>query len=65
MYTICSELGIYMYQTGNLTINLSSYYGLVDAKIRASENYLPVQKKFVIKGDHLILIVGLWFLKIQ
>ena len=26
--------------------NLSSYCGLVDAKIRASDKYLPVQKMF-------------------
>ena len=42
MYTTCSELGIFMYLTGDSMDNLLSYCGLVDAKIRASDNYLPV-----------------------
>ena len=36
------ELGIFMYWTCNSMNNLSSYCGLVDAKIRASDKYLPV-----------------------
>ena len=36
------ELGIFMYRTGNSVNNLSSYCGLVDAKIRASDKDLPV-----------------------
>ena len=36
------ELGIFMYWTCNSMNNLSSYYGLVDAKIRASDKDLPV-----------------------
>ena len=36
------ELGIFMYWTCNLMSNLSSYCGLVDAKIRASDKDLPV-----------------------
>ena len=36
------ELGIFMYLTCNSMNNLSSYCGLVDAKIRASEKDLPV-----------------------
>ena len=35
MFSSCSELGIFMY-------NLSSYCGLVDAKIRASDKDLSV-----------------------
>ena len=42
MYTTCSELVIFMYWTGNSMNNLSSYCGLVDAKIRASDKDLPV-----------------------
>ena len=36
------ELGIFMYSTCNSMNNLSSYCGLVDAKIRASDKDLPV-----------------------
>ena len=36
------ELGIFMYWTCNSMSNLLSYCGLVDAKIRASDKYLPV-----------------------
>ena len=36
----CSELGIFMYWTCNSM--QMSYYGLVDAKIRASDKDLPV-----------------------
>ena len=43
MYTTCSELGIFMYWTGNSMNNLLSYCGLVDARISASEKDLPVQ----------------------
>ena len=37
------ELGIFMYWTCNSMNSLSSYCGLVDAKVRASDKYLPVQ----------------------
>ena len=37
------ELGIFMYWTCNSMKNLSSYCGLVDAKIRASDKDLPAQ----------------------
>ena len=33
-----------MYSTGDSKNNLLSYCGLVDAKIRASDNHLPVPK---------------------
>jgi hypothetical protein len=42
MFSPCSELGIFMYSTGNSMNNLLSYCGLVDAKIRASDIDLPV-----------------------
>ena len=38
----CSEIGIFMYWTGNSMNNLLSYCGLVDAKIRASDIDFPV-----------------------
>ena len=38
----CSELGIFTYWTCNSMNNTSSYCGLVDAKIRASDKDLPV-----------------------
>ena len=44
MFSPCSELGIFMYWTCNSMTNLSSYCGLVDAKIRASDKNLPVSK---------------------
>ena len=40
------ELGIFMYWTCNSMNNLSSYCGLVDAKIRASDKDLPVAEKY-------------------
>ena len=42
VYTTCSELGILMYSTGNSMNNILSHCGLVDARISASEKYLPV-----------------------
>ena len=42
MFSTCSELGIFMYWTRNSMNNLSSYCGLVDARISASDKYLPV-----------------------
>ena len=42
MFLICSELGIFMYWTGNSMNNLLSYCGLVVERIRASEKDLPV-----------------------
>ena len=43
MNTTCSELVVFMYRTGKSMNNLSSYFGLIDAKIRASDKDLPVQ----------------------
>ena len=40
MLSPCSELGIFMYWTLN---SMSSYCGLVDVKIRASDKDLPVR----------------------
>ena len=42
MFSPCYKLDIFMYWTCNLMNNLSSYWGLVDAKIRASDKDLPV-----------------------
>ena len=39
--------------------NLSSYYGLVDTKIRASEKDLPVKKSLSLSG-HMIYQVTSW-----
>ena len=46
MYTTCSELVIFMYWTRNSMNNLLSYFGLVDARIGASEKDLPVPWTF-------------------
>jgi hypothetical protein len=43
MFSTCSELGIFMYWTRNSMNNLSSYCGLVDVRISASEKDLPVR----------------------
>ena len=40
------ELGIFMYWPCNSMNNLSSYCGLVDAKIRASDKDLPLKLNF-------------------
>ena len=42
MYETCSELAIFMYLTCNSINNLVILYGLVDARISASEKDLPV-----------------------
>ena len=42
VYTTCSELVVFMYWTGKSMNNLLSSCGLVDARIRASNNDLPV-----------------------
>ena len=42
VFSTCSELGIFMYRTRNSMNNLSSYCELVDARISASDKYLPV-----------------------
>ena len=42
MYTTCSELGIFMYWTGDSMNNILSYFGLVEVRISASEKDLPV-----------------------
>ena len=53
MFLTCSELIIFMYRTGNSANNLSSYCGLLDAKIRASDIYLPVPE---IKMEYLLVM---------
>ena len=42
MYTTRSDLGIFMYWTGDSMNNLLSYCVLVELRISASEKYLPV-----------------------
>ena len=42
MYTLCSELEVFMYWTGKSINNLLSYCGLVDLRISASNKDLPV-----------------------
>ena len=42
MFSTCSELGIFMYWTGNSMDNVLSYCGLVNARISTSEKDLPV-----------------------
>ena len=42
VYTTSSEFGIFMYWTRNSMNNLSSYCGLVDTRISASDKDLPV-----------------------
>ena len=44
-FRTCCELGIFMYWTRNSMNNLLSYYGLVDARISASEKDLPVRRR--------------------
>ena len=46
MYTTCSELGIFMYWTGDSMNNLLSYCRLVEVRISASEKDIPVQIPF-------------------
>ena len=41
MFSSCSELVVFMYWTGNSMNNISSYCGLVDARIRAYDKDLP------------------------
>ena len=42
MFSPCSDLVVFMYWTGKSKNNLLSYCGLVDARIEASNKYLPV-----------------------
>ena len=43
LYTSCFDFGIYIYWTCNSMNNFVSYYGLVDARISASDKVLPVR----------------------
>ena len=45
MYTTCSELVVFMYWSGKSMNNLLSYCGLFDARTRASNRDLPVQRQ--------------------
>ena len=42
MYTTCSELVVFMYWTHNSMNILLPYFGLIGARISASEKDLPV-----------------------
>ena len=48
------ELGISMYWTCNSMNNMSSYCGLVEAKIRASDKDLPVPATLMHHSSYLI-----------
>ena len=56
MFSPCSELGNFTYWTCNSMNNMSSYCGIVDAKIRASDKDLPV-----LSYDHM----NVWLKKIK
>ena len=43
MFSLCSELVVFMYWTGKSMNNLLSYCGLVDPRISASDKDLPVK----------------------
>ena len=47
------ELGIFMYSTCDSMNNLSSYCGLIDAKMRASDKELPVDTMSCSTGQSL------------
>ena len=55
IYTTCSELAIFMYWTCNSMNNFLSYCRLVDARISASEKYLPVRCFFYIFSTQIAL----------
>ena len=60
------ELGIFMHWTCNSMNNLSSYCGLIDAKIRVSDKDLPVEKHLFLLVHWLISPTGplnCWFAK--
>ena len=51
LYTTCTELAVFLYWTRNSMNNLSSYCGLVDARISASDKDLPVIAVLVIRPE--------------
>ena len=63
------ELGIFMYWTCNSMNNLSSYCGLVDAKIRASDKDSPVFPNFLkmclvsqeVLTQNIYFFTNIWF----
>ena len=46
LYTTCSEVVFFLYWIQEWMNNLSSYCGLTDSRISASEKDLPVHKRF-------------------
>ena len=53
-YTTCSELVDFMYWTGKSMNNILSYFGIVDARISASDKDLPAPIRLQI--SHLLKI---------
>ena len=60
-FNTCSELANFMNRNRNSIHNLSSYCGLVDARISASEKDLPVNVVFV--GLAIYTSVCVYYLK--
>ena len=56
MYTTCSELVVFMYRTDKSMNNLLSYCVLVDARISASEKYLPVPVFCFKRGEKIMCV---------
>ena len=50
---LCQKLGIFMYWTCNSMYNLSSYCGLVDPRVSASDKDLPVLINLVLFSNYL------------
>ena len=50
-FLTCSELRILVYCTCNSISNLLSYFGLVEARISASEKHLPVPYFILLKNN--------------
>jgi hypothetical protein len=48
---ICTQHVANLYFSGNSMNNLSSYYGLTDSRVGASEKKLPVQKFFILEQN--------------
>ena len=51
VYTTCSKLVVFLYSTGKSMNNLLSHFGVVDARISASEKDLP-EPFYALKEGH-------------
>ena len=58
MFSTCYELGIFMYWTRNSLNNLSSCCGLGDARISASDKYLPAFSSMMGMIDVVVISSG-------